>query len=601
MFINRYLQTLRTTRLFMIGFGLAMGFVFPFYSAVFFGASAFNPLYAVGCVIAGLLVGLFSYWCIRQVLSNNLANQCNELTSLIGMDTERMLTGEGDHLTVQTELQRELNQRVGRLIEVVQTIADEFTPIHRILDQGAIHLADGNRAQIDKFVETSVAAENMARAFREIIKEVEDFAARASDRTALSTEMSATTDEISERADQFHASILETSASIEEMAASIRETAQNVEYLSESTEQTSGSIIQISATTGHMRDNAQRTAEASRKVREQAQEGITAMNSMQRAVEQIETNSQQSLHAIKRLAEHTTEIGSFLSIITEIVEQTNLLSLNASIIAAQAGDKGRAFAVVAEEVRSLAQRTAASTQEIEGLVENIQRETKAVEKTVSDGVQSVSDGVETSRSANDALHRIDQSAEEASEMVQRIATGTIEQATGSNLIAKEAEKNLDRVRQSRQAIQEQEGRILHIVHALEQMKILAQQINTATTEQAKGNRKYLESVVNDNEKAQLLKEAAIQQLVYGDQVKTFVTETSEVLQHNSNTADDLIAQIADALRLTEKLEKEVALFRSHDSQPVESEDDSKNSGGGGELSEENLDAQLDEFFSETTN
>jgi len=600
MFIKRYLQTLRTTRLFMIGFGLAMGIVFPFYSAVFFGVSAFHPLYAVGCVIAGLLVGLFSFWCIRQVLSNNLENQCNELTSLVGMDTADMISGEGDHLAAQSQLQKELNQRMGRLIEAVQTITDEFTPIHRILDKGAIQLADGNRAQIDKFVETSVAAENMAHAFREIIREVEALAERAADRTALSTEMSATTDEISERADQFHASILETSASIEEMAASIRETAQNVEHLSESTEQTSGSIIQISATTGHMRDNAQRTAEASRKVREQAREGITAMKSMQRAVEQIETNSQQSLHAIKRLAEHTDGIGSFLSVITEIVEQTNLLSLNASIIAAQAGDKGRAFAVVAEEVRSLAQRTAASTLEIEGLVENIQRETSAVEKTVIDGVKAVSDGVETSRGANDALHRIEQSAEEASEMVQKIATGTIEQATGSNLIAKEAEKNLDRVRQSRQAIQEQEGRILHIVHALEQMKMLAQQINTATSEQAKGNRKYLESVVNDNEKAQLLKDASIQQLVYGDQVKTFITETSDVLQHNSKTADDLIARIAEALSLTEKLEKEVELFR-HRGKVSAGPQKGSGSSAGGEMDDETLSAQLDAFFAEPSN
>ncbi|PLY01476.1 MAG: methyl-accepting chemotaxis protein [Desulfuromonas sp.] len=597
MFIKRYLQTLKTTRVFMIGFGLAMGIVFPFYSAVFFGSEAFNPLYAVGCVIAGLLVGLFSYWCIRQVLSNNLEAQCNELTSLVGMDTREMLAGEGDHLSAQSQLQSELNGRIFRLIEAVQVIADEFVPIHRILDEGAIQLADGNRAQTDKFVETSIAAENMARAFGEIIREVEALAERASDRTALSTEMSATTDEISERAEQFHASILETSASIEEMAASIRETAENIDYLAESTEQTSGSIIQISATTGQMRDNAQRTSEASKKVREQAQEGISAMRSMLKAVEQIEGNSQQSLHAIKRLSEQTTEIGSFLSIITEIVEQTNLLSLNASIIAAQAGDKGRAFAVVAEEVRSLAQRTAASTQEIEGLVEGIQRETDAVEKTINAGAKSVSDGVETSRAADDALHRIQQSADEASEMVQKIASGAIEQASGSNLIAQEAEKNLDRVRHSRKAIQEQEGRILHIVHALEQMKILAQQINTATSEQSKGNRKYLESVVNDNEKAQVLKETALQQMIYGDQVKTFISETSEVLQQNSKTADQLIARISEALSLTDKLKDEVDSFRQggRGKGPSDEDDGMEVSN---EMDVENLDAQLDAFFAE---
>jgi len=561
MFITRYLQTLRATRLFMIGFGLVMGIIFPFYSALFFGTAAFAPLYATGCVVAGLLVGLFSYWCIRQVLSNNLDNQCHELSRVVGMDADQLVAGQRDHLLAQSELQKELTGRVVRLVEMVQRIADEISPIYRILDDSAIQLADGNRSQIDKFVETSMAAENMARAFSAIIREVEELAERAESRTSLSAEMSATTDEISERSDQFVASILETSASIEEMAASIRETSQNVEYLAESTEQTSGSIVQISATTGHMRDNAQRTADASRKVREQAREGITAMQSMLRAVEQIDSNSRESLHAIRRLSEHTAEIGSFLSIISEIVEQTNLLSLNASIIAAQAGDKGRAFAVVAEEVRSLAQRTAASTQEIAGLVENIQRETSAVERSVVTGAKTVSEGVETSRATNDALHRIEQSAGEASEMVQKIATGTVEQASGSNLIAKEAEKNLDRVRQARQAIQEQEGRIVQIVHALEQMKLVARQINTATTEQAKGNRQYLESVVADNAKAQLLKETAVQQLIYGDQVKNFVSETSEVLQKNSKTADELISKIAEALGLTEQLEREVGLFR----------------------------------------
>jgi len=595
MFIKRYLQNLKTTRLFMIGFGLAMGVVFPFYSSMFFGVEAFNPLYALGCVVAGLLVGLFSFWCIRQVLSNNLEHQCAELTQMVGVDTDAFLAGQGDQLDAATHLQKELTGRVARLVEAVQTIADEITPIYRFLDSGAIQLADGNRDQIDKFVETSIAAENMARAFSSIIKEVESLAERAEERTSLSAEMSATTDEISERVDQFHASILETSASIEEMAASIRETAQNIEHLSESTEQTSGSVIQISATTNHMRDNAQRTAEASRKVREQAREGISAMSSMLRAVEQIDSNSKESLNAIKRLSEHTSEIGSFLNIITEIVEQTNLLSLNASIIAAQAGDKGRAFAVVAEEVRSLAQRTAASTNEIAVLVENIQRETTAVEQTVITGAKSVGDGVVTSRSANDALHRIEQSAEEASEMVQKIATGTNEQATGSNLIAKEAEKNLERVRQTRKAIQEQEGRIVHIVHALEQMKMLAQKINTATSEQSSGNRQYLESVVSDNEKAQLLKDAALQQLIYGDQVKTFITETSEVLQHNSRTADDLITRIADALNLTERLEREVEIFRYKKKQG------SSSPGSAGSMPEEGettFEDQLDAFFAE---
>ena len=133
------------------------------------------------------------------------------------------------------------------------------------------------------------------------------------------------------------------------------------------------SINQISVSQAKVRNNAERGALASESVREQARHGLRNMAATLRAMQEIEKSNEESFDAINRLSRHSARVGEFLNVIREVVEQTKLLSLNASIIAAQAGERGRAFAVVAEEVRSLASRTSASTREIEDLVRNIQK------------------------------------------------------------------------------------------------------------------------------------------------------------------------------------------------------------------------------------
>lgn len=566
MFIGRYLSSLRRTSMFMLCAGLVMGILFPFYSAIFFGSRAFAPFYVGGCLIAGLLVGAFCSAIIRLVLKLHLERQWQTLSQLVGDETA-VSAGNGDNLQLLLDGFELLLNRVSLMVTRVSSSTAEIVPYYRHLTELSRLIVNDNRKQADKGEETLGSVENMNRFFTDLLKEIEALAVRTDERASISAEMSASTDLIAENIKEYSASVMETSASIEEMAYSIKETTDSIEALADSTAQTSGSIHEIGAAIIEVRDNTRRTTECSEKVRVQAIEGMAAMTATITAMMDIEESSNASFSAIQELSRHTARVGEFLSVIKDVVEQTNLLSLNASIIAAQAGEQGRSFAVVAEEVRALARRTAASTREIEELVKNIQKETAAVEYAVAKGKEKVAEGVRISTETDETLHRIEESAAEASRMVQKIATATDEQASSSKVITEEAEKNLERVEQVTKAFQEQERGISLIVKTLEQMRGLSQKITTSTQEQARGNRLYMKTVIEDNEEVKKLRDMSVQQIMMGDVLHNFIKEASALSVTCTDEANQIMTEVETLANLTEMVQAELTPFMPRRAKP----------------------------------
>ncbi|MBI1921368.1 MAG: methyl-accepting chemotaxis protein [Geobacter sp.] len=559
---RKQLSSLRSTFIFMTCFGLLMGAVFPFYSWMFFGKAAFNPLYAVGCLTAGFLVGTFCYYVIKQVLKLYLERQWEALGRIAGAEACLAEFGMGkDELRTLMECHDALISRVLSMVDNVTSVTGAITPLYRQLTEASRGMVSGNEHQVAEVRKSLSAVEAMNAAFAGILSEVEEIATRTEKRASISSEMSATTDAIAANMNQYGETVMETSASIEEMVASLKETAGNVEGLAASTEQTSSSIGQITAAIASVRDYAQKTADSSEKVRSQAQEGMKAMDATLKTMGEIEETSRESFDAINRLAAHSAKVGEFLDIIQEVVQQTNLLSLNASIIAAQAGERGKAFSVVSGEVRQLADRTAASTKEISELVNNIRTETVAVQRAVAKERERVENGVKITNTAGEALRKIEESAGEASEMVRRIATATEEQASGSRLISEEAEKNLARVNHVTRAVQEQEKGTTLIVATLERMRQLAQKITTSIQELARGNHHYLQSVHEDNEKVQGLRATSLEQMKTGEGVAAFVRETGGLIENNTESSRQIMEDIASIAELTARLEQEMAAFR----------------------------------------
>jgi methyl-accepting chemotaxis protein len=153
------------------------------------------------------------------------------------------------------------------------------------------------------------------------------------------------------------------------------------------------------------------------------------------SLEQIAGSLNSTAKVIDTLGQRSQEIGSIVGTITSIAEQTNLLALNAAIEAARAGEAGRGFAVVADEVRSLASRTRQATDEISGMIASIQQETGNAISTMQEGNALMQEGLKLNANVAAALARIDEQSRSAGEQFAAITTATQEQSSTATLLS----------------------------------------------------------------------------------------------------------------------------------------------------------------------
>ncbi|EPM45011.1 methyl-accepting chemotaxis protein [Pseudomonas syringae] len=173
--------------------------------------------------------------------------------------------------------------------------------------------------------------------------------------------------------------------------------------------------------------NAEHAASEMRDAESQAQQGQVNIDNSLRQIEHLSGTIGQAVEVMKSLAGESTQIGSVLEVISSIAEQTNLLALNAAIEAARAGEQGRGFAVVADEVRLLAQRTQKSTAEIQAMIERLQKHSDAAVKVIGDSNRSSQLTIEQANQAGQSLSSISQALRNLNSLNASIASATLQQ------------------------------------------------------------------------------------------------------------------------------------------------------------------------------
>lgn len=186
-------------------------------------------------------------------------------------------------------------------------------------------------------------------------------------------------------------------------------------------------LNELTSTSSHVAESA---ASASHKVQEtnrEAAQGLDGVNASSQASKQLLSELERAAQVIGELQLHTQSIGAILDVIRNIAEQTNLLALNAAIEAARAGEQGRGFAVVADEVRVLAKRTQDSTGEIQQMIEKLQQQAKSAVAATNSGAEQAKKAAQTSQTTGESFHAINRSISVITDMNVQIATATEQQ------------------------------------------------------------------------------------------------------------------------------------------------------------------------------
>jgi methyl-accepting chemotaxis protein len=437
--------------------------------------------------------------------------------------------------------------------------------------------------------ETSSSITEMGASIEEVARSGGTLAQTVTEASATIEQMTVSIDQMARDLESLAGTVNETTATVEEMASFIASVAQNAESLGEAASRASATV---SGMAGAVNDVAKIASEADRisaRASEDAKSGGEAVARTVDGMRAISENMENTARVITGLGKRSQEIGRILEVIEEIADQTNLLALNAAIEAARAGEAGRGFAVVADEVRKLAERSVEAAKEIGDVVRQVQQETTDAVDVARSGASEAKQGIALADKAGAALRNIIESVSRSSDLMGQIANATGKQSQASSEVLDTVTRMNAATSQVTQAVREQAEGSKQIRAAMENIKkVMAQaaystreqaaggrqvrlaveninkiasQVGVATREQAEGSRQIINAVERMNDMTQQVSHATAEQKKGGELVVKAMENISEIARDNLATVQEMSKATANLAQQAENLARLVSVFR----------------------------------------
>lgn len=302
------------------------------------------------------------------------------------------------------------------------------------------------------------------------------------------------TAKIASASESVTSSVEETSSTVGEISVSVDQVTNNLNFLSGTIEKSVSAMEEMHASIKNVEQNAAVSHEVSQQVKLQSDMGRQGVAETIAALDEIKSSVDLCFDGIMRLSRNSGRIESIVRIIKDITKKTNLLALNASIIAAQAGEYGRNFGVVAEEMRSLSHQTAQLTGEFPIIIADILKDSESVAGSIACSKELVHKGVEIGHKTGTTLKVIHESAVRSMDMTEEIKTATEEQVQGVKLVTRSIEDVSTMASQIFTASKEQSEGAKNIIRSVESIKQMAENMVRATEEQMRDGADIEESV-----------------------------------------------------------------------------------------------------------
>jgi methyl-accepting chemotaxis protein len=515
--------------------------------------------FLVSALFVGLIIGLT--WLVVSLSAQDLLLPVSRLLE----ETRRVAKGELDvsfnivsedeigalaaGMKVMVVSLRTMVSRLRSAYQEVEGVIGELTASSEIVAQGS----SLQRTEIEG---TDQGLSNMTRVTGEVSKQATELSGAIEDGGKRMQELTTLVGETAAAMEELNHSVETSSSSILQMTAAVKEVAGNANELLSRSEETSSAMVELEASIREVESSTKENQGIAELVRDHARSGVEAVQATIQGIGEIEESVRRAMEMINQLGDSTKQIGKVLAVIRDVTNQTNMLALNAAIIASQAGEHGKGFAVVADEIKSLADRASESTLEIDEIVKRVQADTRKAVETMRVGYANVESGVNRSFVAGEALEKIEKSVEQSFGMVDRITRLTIEQVKSTRRAMQSTEAITGLIHQIAGSTQEQAKGSDLILKSSEQIKDITAAVRGRSERQAGAAQKVGQLMSGLTRLVGLLNKSHATEQESGKRIAAAMSRLREIAHENEKSVtrlDDNIALLTDQAEVLESV------------------------------------------------
>jgi len=484
--------------------------------------------------------------------------------------TQRLTMDSRDEIG---ELAENFNIFLENLLGMVKRVKELGMSVYGLttnIESGSRSISKGAQDQLNATNKNFRALENMNHSVQDVAGSADGLSINATDSSATVTEMAAQVDVVAESTQDLTGHVEEASSSISEMANSVREVAENVKGLSDVASNVNNAINDIEVTIKEVENRAKESARLSTEVSHDAETlGNEAIARTIEGMERIKETVEDASDVIERLGKRSLEIGQIVKVIDEVTNQTSLLALNAAILAAQAGEHGKGFDVVANEIKDLAERTSSSTGEITKLIKSVQKESQAAVESMREGRERVLEGTQMTYGAAEALKKILESSNRSKETALGIERATTQQVAAVRQVADAVNNMHDRVKSIERATLEQSKGSELIAAAAERISDITREVRRAMNEQARGIKEFAKSLDDTKDMVSTIADATRMQSEGSNNLVESMETILEIAQANMDMSKGVESTVKELSGKAEVLRDEMSRFKVVDEEAAQ--------------------------------
>lgn len=517
-------------------------------------------------ILAGtglIAVLIAAAWYSARALRSSMTALVRDVQSISAGDLTKNVTATGGGEIAQlagalTKMSVSLKQ----ILNNIKSVSSEVATASEDIAVSSSVMAAKIKDQADAVDSIASAVGSSARALVDIAERTDALGLAAEKSSSSIVEMMASIRSVAENAEELRRKGDDSAQAVERILASISDVSKGAETLFHLAERTAVAVREIDGGVQQIGRNLKDSRDLAQGVARDAREGGDAVRSLILAVEDIQSQVNDVAEVILTLDRKSWEITNILEVITDIADQTSLLALNAAIIAAQAGERGKGFAIIADEIKGLADRTGGATKEIGRVLREVKKQVATAGQGMGAATAKSAEGVRLSKSAGRALDEIIQSAASSNDRIGAIATAAEKAQAQSREIVSAVAGVTKVAAELRAAVAEQAkaGEAASEQTAL--TRSISVQVARAMDEQAQASRTIVEAVENSLSMVQGIGAATAGQKKESEAIERNVEQIRGNAQANTESVADLERVVQTLIQEAVVLRHEIDRFKT---------------------------------------